>query len=244
MTLIKWKEEFAVGIEEVDYEHKELIELINGLHDVMQIGADQVQVVELLGEIYAQIASHFALEEKMMRETHYPLFGEHKEDHEVLLDDLRDIMDEVEVDGEGRVEGQRPGCATRRLDAEDEPIAVDECPIARARAVEGDELELGPREALPASDGELQGEGGSRVHDALSKGVARHHDPTPVRIPADRLRRDQLSLSRRRDDRARLWGGCPLRCLHPAAGPAGREDPQSPARKRVMFRARDLRRLP
>ena len=99
MTLIKWKEEFSVGIEEVDHEHRELIELINSLHDVMQVGADQVQVVELLGEIFAQISAHFALEEKMMRETHYPRLDEHKEDHETLLDDLRDIMDAVEVDG-------------------------------------------------------------------------------------------------------------------------------------------------
>lgn len=99
MTLIKWRDEFSVGIEEVDHEHKELIELINGLHDIMQLGADQVQVVDLLGEIYAHIAAHFALEEKMMRETHYSGYAEHKEDHETLLDDLRDIMDEVEDDG-------------------------------------------------------------------------------------------------------------------------------------------------
>jgi hemerythrin-like metal-binding protein len=99
MTLIKWKAEFEIGIAGVDYEHRELIELINGLHDVMQLGADQVQVVDLLGEIYAQIASHFALEEKMMQESRYPYFETHKDDHETLLDDLRDIMDEIEDDG-------------------------------------------------------------------------------------------------------------------------------------------------
>ena len=99
MTLLKWTDEFSVGIEEVDSEHKELIEMINGLHDVMQVGADYVQVVELLGEIYTQIAAHFAHEEKIMRNAHYPLYEAHKEDHETLLDDLREIMDEVEADG-------------------------------------------------------------------------------------------------------------------------------------------------
>jgi len=99
MTLLKWTKEFSVGIEEVDGEHKELIEMINGLHDVMQVGADYVQVVELLGEIYSQIAAHFAHEEKIMRNARYPLYEEHREDHETLLDDLREIMDEVEADG-------------------------------------------------------------------------------------------------------------------------------------------------
>lgn len=99
MSLLRWRREFEVGIEEVDHEHRELLELINGLHDMMQAGADYVQVVELIGDIYAQIAAHFALEEKMMRDTHYPSLAEHREDHETLLDDLREFMDEVEEDG-------------------------------------------------------------------------------------------------------------------------------------------------
>ena len=100
MSLIKWREEFSVGVVEVDYEHQELIELINKLHRSVQEGVTRIQVVEGLGEIYAQIASHFALEEKVMQETRYPAYREHKMDHEALLDDLRDIMDEVEDDGE------------------------------------------------------------------------------------------------------------------------------------------------
>jgi len=34
-----------------------------------------------------------------MRESSYPALAEHKEDHETLLDELRDIMDAVEDDG-------------------------------------------------------------------------------------------------------------------------------------------------
>lgn len=100
MTLIDWKDSFKVGVPEVDHEHRELIEMINDLHEVMQKGAGHDKVLESLGEIYAQIAAHFALEEKMMRKSHYPALLEHKQDHETLLDDLREIMDEVEDDGE------------------------------------------------------------------------------------------------------------------------------------------------
>jgi len=99
MTVLQWRKEFSVGIDEVDHEHRELIELIRGLQEDLGDGADTEQVLDVLGEIYAQIAAHFALEEKMMRRTHYPALADHKEDHETLLDDLRDIMDEVEDDG-------------------------------------------------------------------------------------------------------------------------------------------------
>jgi hemerythrin len=100
MSLITWKQEFSVGVAEVDFEHRELIELINSLHDSARPGAGRDAVIESLGEIFAQIASHFALEEKMMRASLYPALLEHKQDHETLLDELRDIMDEVEDDGE------------------------------------------------------------------------------------------------------------------------------------------------
>jgi hemerythrin len=100
MSLINWKEEFSVGVAEVDHEHQELIESINNMHRSVQEGVTRKQVIEGLGDIYAQIAAHFALEEKFMRSSHYPAYNSHKADHEALLDDLRDIMDEVEDDGE------------------------------------------------------------------------------------------------------------------------------------------------
>lgn len=99
MSVLQWRKEFSVGIEEVDHEHKELIESICSLQNKMQGGADADVAIEALGEIYAQISAHFALEEKAMRKMHYVAYADHKEDHETLLDDLRDIMDAVEDDG-------------------------------------------------------------------------------------------------------------------------------------------------
>jgi len=96
MSLIEWKDSFSVGVAAVDLEHRELIELINELHERIGAAADNDMTLAMLGEIYAQISAHFALEEKYMRESEYPQFPQHKEDHEELLDELRDIMDRVE----------------------------------------------------------------------------------------------------------------------------------------------------
>jgi len=99
MTLIEWQDEFSVGVASVDFEHRELITLINALDDDATAGCDAEHVIAALGEIYVHIASHFALEEKYMRDSVYPEFAAHKADHESLLDQLRDIMDRVEDDG-------------------------------------------------------------------------------------------------------------------------------------------------
>lgn len=99
MSLIKWRDEFSVGVAAVDHEHRELVDMINELHALTKTGGGRERVIESLGEIYAQIAAHFALEERMMRDTGYSSLPEHKTDHESLLDQLRDIMDRVEDDG-------------------------------------------------------------------------------------------------------------------------------------------------
>lgn len=96
MALIEWKDEFSVGVPDVDHEHQELIALINELHAAMSSGDSEYTVMDFLGEIHAHVAAHFALEEKIMRERKYDQYAEHKADHEDLLDELRDIMDDYE----------------------------------------------------------------------------------------------------------------------------------------------------
>jgi hemerythrin len=101
MSLIEWRDEFEIGIPSVDYEHRTLILMINKLHEKLAENADKSTVAEFLGEIHALVSAHFALEEKEMREMAYDDFEEHKEDHEELLDQIRDMMDDVEQDEGG-----------------------------------------------------------------------------------------------------------------------------------------------
>lgn len=93
MTLLQWKDAFSVGVAEVDHEHRELIGLINTLHEALGTERGGERVEAFLGEIFADISAHFALEERVMRERRYDTLAEHKADHERLLDQLRDMMD-------------------------------------------------------------------------------------------------------------------------------------------------------
>jgi hemerythrin len=93
MPLIEWRKEFDTGVPDVDHEHRELVDLINRLHEHMSKGADPARVTEFLGEVFARIAAHFALEESIMRKHAYDEYEAHKAEHEKLLDEIRDIMD-------------------------------------------------------------------------------------------------------------------------------------------------------
>jgi hemerythrin-like metal-binding protein len=96
MSMIEWKDEFSVGIPDVDHEHQQLIRLINELHGAMSGKNAAMTVTDFLGEIHAHVAAHFALEEKIMREKKYDQYEDHKRDHERLLDEISDIMDDYE----------------------------------------------------------------------------------------------------------------------------------------------------
>jgi len=99
MSLIEWDEKYSVGVAAVDHEHRELIGLVNEAHDRLLRPGGEEAVMDFLGEIFARISAHFALEEQIMRARNYDHYDEHKTDHERLLDEIRDIMDDYE-DGE------------------------------------------------------------------------------------------------------------------------------------------------
>lgn len=93
MALIEWQTEFETGVREVDHEHQELVDLINVLHSKIGSNAGKEVIGGFLGEVFAKISAHFALEETVMRKHRYDEYAAHKADHEKLLDDIRDIMD-------------------------------------------------------------------------------------------------------------------------------------------------------
>ena len=96
MALLTWKPEYSVGIEAVDFEHQEMIDLLNGLYKEMQDRKDPDSIERFLGDIHATISAHFALEERVMQRSEYAEYEAHKDDHEELLDQIRDLMDAVD----------------------------------------------------------------------------------------------------------------------------------------------------
>ena len=93
MTLLEWKPEYSVGNFSVDFEHQQMIRQINELGEQLG-GVVSIETIEaVLGEIHANISAHFALEERLMRKAAYGEYEDHKEDHEELLDQIVDLMD-------------------------------------------------------------------------------------------------------------------------------------------------------
>ena len=97
MGLLHWENRYSVGVEAVDHEHRELVDLINRLYEEARSKGSKVAVLGFFGDLFKSISAHFALEERIMRERGYDQLLQHKDDHERLLDEIRDIMEDYEV---------------------------------------------------------------------------------------------------------------------------------------------------
>ena len=83
-TIFPWSEIYAVGIPQIDTQHKGLIRLINNLHAAMAAGQGKQVMAGILDELVRYTESHFTYEEGMLRERQYSNLAAHHSDHEKL----------------------------------------------------------------------------------------------------------------------------------------------------------------
>ena len=97
---IAWTDDFLIGIEELDYEHRMLIKDINRLYKEFLEDDGKNKIKGTLGNILARMQAHFALEEHFMLENEYSHYAEHKAEHEELLDEYTDFLVHFESEGD------------------------------------------------------------------------------------------------------------------------------------------------
>ncbi|MCW8914663.1 MAG: bacteriohemerythrin [Magnetovibrio sp.] len=95
---ITWTDDFLIGIDELDYEHKSLLEDVNILHRELLDKADLEDVKTTLGRLHERLQAHFALEEMVMSSKDYIDFAAHKEEHDSLLGEYTEMMINYEHD--------------------------------------------------------------------------------------------------------------------------------------------------
>lgn len=84
----EWDPLMDTGIEQVDHDHRELVEKLNELGQAMKRGRGREAVNELLTFLKAYAREHFAYEEALMLRAGYPDFPEHKARHEAFKKEL------------------------------------------------------------------------------------------------------------------------------------------------------------
>ncbi len=77
-----WDQSFAVGIPQIDAQHKQLFGMVNELHQAMKSGQSKSVVGQTLERLVAYTMTHFKDEEALMRAKSYSELAQHKQIHD------------------------------------------------------------------------------------------------------------------------------------------------------------------
>ena len=81
MLTDNWSERYSVNIEEMDCQHKKLLNLMNGLDEEIRKDRDDKQIAAIVEELNRCVEVHFREEEKLMERLGFPHLGAHKSRH-------------------------------------------------------------------------------------------------------------------------------------------------------------------
>lgn len=87
-----WNDDFKLGIEAIDLEHKTLFDHFQKLYSLMHDDKGHEYFEELLDFLKNYVKTHFENEEKYQEEINYPLIASHKEAHRTLTKKLDDLI--------------------------------------------------------------------------------------------------------------------------------------------------------
>jgi len=89
-NFVDWSEKYATGIETIDRQHKELVELINRLYGACMQGGDGVGSAfrEAMHRMVEYVRFHLMEEMKLLERIGYPKAAEHKIQHDILVRDI------------------------------------------------------------------------------------------------------------------------------------------------------------
>ncbi len=91
MALMTWSDNLSVNIKEIDDQHKKLVGMLNELHDSMKEGKGAAMTGSVLTGLIKYVSTHFATEEKYMKQYSYPEFLNHKAEHDALTKQALDL---------------------------------------------------------------------------------------------------------------------------------------------------------
>jgi hemerythrin-like metal-binding protein len=99
MPLIEWSDEYSVGIDTFDAEHKKLIAIINDLHDSFEHGVDRSVAEHALDGLIAYTVEHFGHEDTFFDAWDYPDKAAHRVAHQELRQQVLEYRDTVLTKG-------------------------------------------------------------------------------------------------------------------------------------------------
>lgn len=91
MATFEWKEEYSVGVQLIDDQHKVFIGIINELYTAIMEKKEKTILDDVFRQLVAYTQFHFQTEERYFDEFQYEGSEEHKVAHKKLCDQIAEL---------------------------------------------------------------------------------------------------------------------------------------------------------
>lgn len=81
MAVMQWKDSFSVGIEKFDRQHKQLVDMINDVSEVIVNKKDNSELLNVVNKLDNYVQMHFRDEEAEFDRVNYKFSSDHKQEH-------------------------------------------------------------------------------------------------------------------------------------------------------------------
>jgi hemerythrin len=96
---ITWREDLAIGVEQIDNQHKELFTRIDGLFEACNKGKGKEEVTKVIDYLGDYVVTHFSDEEALQKKYGYPEYNGHKMLHTQFIKDFGALKGSLDNEG-------------------------------------------------------------------------------------------------------------------------------------------------
>ena len=89
---LQWKNEYSVGIKQIDDDHKKLISLLNQFAIAYDYAMSESFEKKALDELVSYTKYHFEREEQLLQDNDYPDFEAHKAQHQAMINQVEKFV--------------------------------------------------------------------------------------------------------------------------------------------------------
>ncbi len=91
MAYLHWSSDLETGIEDIDNQHKRIVDYLNELNSANETG-DRNATKNVLNKLVDYTQTHFTFEEALLERANYPFLRAHKRVHDIFAQRVADFQ--------------------------------------------------------------------------------------------------------------------------------------------------------
>jgi hemerythrin len=95
MKDLVWSNILSIGVDEIDEDHRRLLDIFNILNHSVTEGATPDYLIAVLEELINCTAWHFSHEERLMLKHGYEGLASHKTEHQELIKSVKELQQKI-----------------------------------------------------------------------------------------------------------------------------------------------------